>query len=97
MTYARQGCVLVPDGARAATARICSISSLSTGLGKKALIDRLDVIAWSTFRCDWVSIICFSCDYGELLLDLALGHLLKAGAVLYSVGYRDDFKHKVLH
>src|SRR5574343_1566281 len=40
--------VLVPEGAREATARICSIVSRGTGVGRKARIERRLVMAAST-------------------------------------------------
>src|SRR5688572_29069231 len=43
-----QGWVLVPEGAREATARICSITGRGTGVGRNARSDRRDVIAAST-------------------------------------------------
>jgi hypothetical protein len=43
-----QGWVLVPDGARLATARMASISVRGTGAGKKARMLRLEVMAKST-------------------------------------------------
>jgi hypothetical protein len=42
----------VPDGAREATARIASMSTLATGLDRNARIDRRDVIASSTTTWD---------------------------------------------
>ena len=42
------GWVLVPEGARAATSRISRIVASGTGVGRKARIERRDVIAAST-------------------------------------------------
>src|SRR5215471_10080544 len=44
------GCVLVPEGAREATSRICAIVSRSTGVGRKARTERRDEMASSTAR-----------------------------------------------
>ena len=47
-TWTFQGWVLVPDGARLATARMASTSSRGTGVGRKARMLRLEVMAKST-------------------------------------------------
>ena len=51
-TWTFHGCVFVPDGARDATARISSIVSRGTGVGRKARIERREVIAASTAAID---------------------------------------------
>src|SRR5215207_10204386 len=47
-TWTRQGCMLVPLGARAATSRMRSINSRGTGVGRKARTERRVAIAAST-------------------------------------------------
>src|SRR5215207_548259 len=47
-TWTRQGCMLVPLGARAATSRMRSINSRGTGVGRKARTEQRVAIAAST-------------------------------------------------
>jgi hypothetical protein len=47
-TCTRQGWVLVPEGARAATRRICSITLRCTSVGRKRRMERREVMAAST-------------------------------------------------
>ncbi len=44
-TWTFHGWMLVPDGARAATSRIARIVASGIGVGRKARIERRDVIA----------------------------------------------------
>jgi hypothetical protein len=65
--------MLDPEGAREATRSICSMSSRSTGVGKKARIERLEIIAASTVLCVSLEIMRLAlsqpigvCDYTHL-------------------------------
>ena len=83
-TYTRQGCVLVPEGARADTRRMSSITERSTGTGRKARSERREVIAALT------AAVCAGVGVTAVLE--ALGSVGRAGR--WACGKRDRRKRE---